>query len=240
MDEAKASDRWAIYWAPARASRLWALGTGWLGADPESGRLLTPSLPPDWHWALAEPRRYGFHMTLKAPFRLAQGTTPAGLAAALASFAAARRPVPLPPLVLADLDGFVALIPATPAAELDELAADVVTAFDRFRAPLDNQERARRRPEELDPIARELLDRWGYPHVLRRFRPHLTLTARLTPAQRLAIDRWVTLFRLELADERQSVTELALFHEPAPGRPFRLAARFPMAGRGLPAGSDRA
>ena len=58
--------------------------------------------------------------------------------------------------------------------------------LDPFRAPLTPSERARRRPEDLDPRRRALLDRWGYPHVFEAFRFHMTLTGRLADDAREA------------------------------------------------------
>jgi hypothetical protein len=44
-----------------------------------------------------------------------------------------------------------------------------VREFDRYRAPLTEEDRARRRPERLSERQREYLERWGYPYVLEEF-----------------------------------------------------------------------
>lgn len=67
---------------------------------------------------------------------------------------------------------------------MSRLAAQVVRAFERFRAPLNEAEIARRNPEALSPRQRALLDEFGYPYVLDEFRFHMTLSARLSPEQR--------------------------------------------------------
>ncbi|TGU42122.1 DUF1045 domain-containing protein, partial [Mesorhizobium sp. M00.F.Ca.ET.186.01.1.1] len=88
----------------------------------------------------ASARRYGFHATLKAPFRLAENETEATLRAALDSFAEAAQPVTIPRLVVGQIDGFFALVPEAPMPALNRFAGDVVLAFDRFRAPLTEAE----------------------------------------------------------------------------------------------------
>ena len=101
---------------------------------------------PDWRDLTQDPRKYGFHATLKAPMSLADGKTEAELAAACESFAATPRPVPVIQPVVDSISGFIAVIPAEPSAELELLAADVSPAFDPFRAPLSPADRARRNP----------------------------------------------------------------------------------------------
>ena len=45
-----------------------------------------------WRALTTEPRRYGFHATIKAPFRLAEDASPSDLSAALAELADAEKP----------------------------------------------------------------------------------------------------------------------------------------------------
>ena len=137
------------------------------------------SAAPDWRDLTADPRKYGFHATLKAPFSLAQGRTEAELFAACAAFAATPRAIPVIRPVVGSISGFIAVIPADPPAELIRLAADCVSEFDAFRAPLTEADRARRNPSRLTSAQRAHLDRWGYPYVMEEFRFHMTLTGRL-------------------------------------------------------------
>ena len=70
--------RYAIYFAPPPASPLARFGRQWLGRDAETGEAVaTPAhagVAPERLAAwTASPRRYGFHATLKPPFRLADG-----------------------------------------------------------------------------------------------------------------------------------------------------------------------
>ncbi len=182
--------RHAIYWRPDPGP-LADFGAAWLGWEPRDGA--TPPPPPDAPAArdgwTATPRKYGLHGTLKAPFRLAAGTSGAALGAAAAALAADAAPVVLPEgLRLARLGGFLALVPAGPAQALGALAARVVADLDRFRAPLTEAERARRHPERLDAAERANLERWGYPHVMEAFRFHITLTGALDPAAAAAAE----------------------------------------------------
>lgn len=224
--------RYAIYYAPPRSHPLWEAGCRLLGRDPETGEAVgQPALAgvPRERFATvtAGPRRYGWHATLKPPFALAEGEDAAHLEAALARFAAARTPFAMPRLVLASLSGFLALVPEAPSPALDSLAADCVRQFDRFRAPLSAEDRARRLRAPLDAEETANLDRWGYPYVMSRFRFHMTVTSRLEPEER---NRLAALLVPELAAALAvplAADAVALYGEPAPGAPFRLLRRYP-------------
>ncbi|QWG25997.1 DUF1045 domain-containing protein [Bradyrhizobium sediminis] len=181
--------RYAIYYAPAPGSGLDRFGARLLGYHAYGGE----DLPfpdgmlqevPDWRELTGDPRKYGFHATLKAPLALAPGRTEAELVAACAAFAATPRAIPVISPVVGSISGFIAVIPAEPSPELIRLAADCVSEFDSFRAPLTESDRARRNPSELTSRQRQHLDRWGYPYAMEDFRFHMTLTGRLDAARR--------------------------------------------------------
>ena len=225
--------RYALYWAPQEGSDLARLGGAWLGLREESNSAGPPPPIPGFdalriHVLTAEPRRYGLHATLKPPFALADGTDLAALREAVAAFAAAQACVTLPALEVTLLDRFVALTPSAASPALDALAAGCVTHFDRFRAPAVPAELARRRAAGLSPVEDPYLLRWGYPYVLDRFRFHVTLTGPLDPAEAQRL--MPPLIRLFAPVTRAPVTlgNIALFHEPVPGEPFRLVERFPL------------
>jgi putative phosphonate metabolism protein len=183
-----AGPRYAIYYVPAPGSELDGFGAKLLGYDAHSDEdLRFPDgilqMAPDWHDLTKDPRKYGFHATLKAPFSLAPGKAEAELLAACKAFASTPRTIPVIRPVVGSIGGFIAVIPAEPSAELIRLAADCVSEFDPLRAPLTSEDRARRSPSELTPRQREHLARWGYPYVMEDFRFHMTLTGRL-PAER--------------------------------------------------------
>jgi putative phosphonate metabolism protein len=213
--------RYAIYYASAPGSDLDRFGAQLLGYDAFSGEELPfpDGIAQDWRELTKDPRKYGFHATLKAPLSLAPGRTQAELIAACETFAGTPRPLPVIKPVVGSISGFIAVVPSEPSAGLERLAADCTREFDQFRAPLTSEDRERRNPSALTPRQREYLDRWGYPYVMEEFRFHMTLTGRLDAVRRepilamlrgrfskigltmLAIDR-IALFRQDDAHAR--------------------------------------
>jgi hypothetical protein len=169
-------------------------------------------------------RRYGFHATLKPPFRLAEGCSPEDLDAAVARFAAENASAMIPLLSLARLSGFFALVPGAEAPGLHALADEVVRAFDSFRDPPTDAELGRRNPALLTPRQRELLDQWGYPYVLDEFRFHLTLTDRIPEGRQADVRRALNDWFAPLLGASVAVDALAVFTEHEPGAPFTLHA----------------
>lgn len=217
--------RYAVYFAPAAGTPWWHFGTRWLGRDELTGAALASPVPTGWSveaWAglTRDPRRYGWHATLKAPFR--PTVSEARLRARLDALAHALRPVALSPLVPRHLDGFVALVPAADQPALNALAARCVTDLDDLRAPPTAAELARRQPETLDDRGRELLARHGYPWVMERFRFHMTLTGPCDTgvARRLVAQLAPTLALLN-QQAPPVLDRLCLFHEPSPGADLR-------------------
>lgn len=173
--------RYAIYFTPPEASALAAFGASAIGYCAASGRdVALPDSPfHDRADAMAlteEPRRYGFHGTLKAPFELAVGRTEVELVDAARAFVRGRTPFAVPAMTVKALSRFVALVPAAPSAHLMTLAGDCVTAFEPFRAPLTEADLARRQKAPLSEPQRAHLARWGYPYVFDEFRFHMTLS----------------------------------------------------------------
>jgi hypothetical protein len=181
--------RYAIYFVPAAETEFFRFGSAVLGYDCYTGGSVErpPSLDADpdlWGRLTAEPRRYGFHATLKAPFHLSPSCTEAQLVSALHSFAGLGHAVlSLTPAVRM-LSGFAAIVPEAGSAAIEELAARCTTIFDAFRAPMSAQERARRVASGLSQSQIENLDRWGYPYLFSDFRFHMTLTSKVDLDQR--------------------------------------------------------
>lgn len=164
--------RYAVYYLPPEGGALAAFGARWLGWDVDRGAACE-SLAP----ALTEvPRKYGFHGTLKPPFRLAEGCDAAELLGAAQDLAGRLGPVTLEGLALTQLGRFFALAPLGDATALGDLAAACVRDLDGFRAPASEAELAKRRAKGLSPAQEAHLQRWGYPYVMDQFRFHLTLT----------------------------------------------------------------
>lgn len=217
--------RFAVYYAPP-AGAFADRAAAWLGRDAITpGPVAHPDLGLPLAEITNEPRRYGFHATLKPPFRLAQGQTESGLHLALDLMARRLPKLQLQGLKIDELGGFLALTPVGDAAALQDLAAVLVTELDPFRAALTEAEIARRRPERLSPRQRDLLDLWGYPYVLEEFRFHMTLTDRLerpiAAKARQAAQAW---FAPVLPDPFE-ISEICLFGEHEDGR-FELCHRY--------------
>jgi len=227
------SHRYAIYFAPSEASLLWHVGSRWLGRDAARAvPLAQPEVPgygTEQVRALTRsPRLYGFHATLKPPFRLATEESTAGLCDALTAFAQERDGFALPPLVVASLSGFLALLPVGRSETLHALADDCVTAFDRFRRPAEAGELARRRRAGLSEREDVLLARFGYPYVLDAFRFHLTLTERLEAHDGTRLKPWLQQHFSSALREPIVVADLCLFVQERPDAPFSILRRFPL------------
>src|SRR5258708_1443415 len=208
--------RYAIYYAPAHGSDLDRFGAQHLGYDAWTGEDLpfperVVQAVPDWRELTEDPRKYGFHATLKAPMALADGKSEAELLAACAAFADTPRPVPIISPVVQSISGFIAAVPAEASRELERFAADWVSAFDGFRTPMTPGDRARRNPSKLTPRQRDYLDRWGYPYVMEEFRFHMTLTGRLETPRREPIVAMLQDRFADLGIERLAIDPLRPF-----------------------------
>ena len=226
MDRIK---RLAVYYAP-RAGAFADHAAAWLGWDAASGQAIPqPELPeiPFPAVLTAEARRYGFHGTLRAPFRVAEGLTLDHVAARIADLAGRLPHVACEGLEIEELQGFLALTPKGCEAAILELGAAVVEETNDLRAPLTEAEISRRRPDSLSPRQRDLLEIWGYPYVMEEFRFHLTLTDRL-PEPGPTLEALSAHFAPVLP--RPFVIEdLCLFGEDGAGR-FHLLDRYALTG----------
>ena len=215
--------RYALYYTPPPDSPLWRFGCAVIGYDSVLGCDVPLALPEgwstdDWRAATTEPRRYGFHATLKAPFRLAAGSTEDDLLEAVRTFSKGNLPVPLGGLRVAQIGSFVAVVPEVQGKKLENLAADVVTAFEPFRAPLTAEDRSRRKPELLSNLERSYLDCYGYPYVLDAFRFHMTLSGPLAPECIDWTRKALELDFLPVVARPTCVDRIALCAQPEPRR----------------------
>lgn len=169
--------RFAVYYLP-RAD-LAQFGAAWLGWDVDRGVEVAQPDVPGIANATATPRKYGFHGTLKPPFRLAPGLGFDDLGHAVADLAATTAPAQADSLQVARIGRFLALVPQGDASGIARVASACVTQLDRFRAPAGQAELDRRRAAGLSDQQERMLTQWGYPYVLDEFRFHLTLTGRL-------------------------------------------------------------
>jgi len=228
--------RYALYYAPRPGDGLATTASQWLGRNPETGQTRAVRPVQGFHperlaEIVAEPCLYGFHGTLKAPMALADELSESEFVEAVGRFAAGQRAFAVPAVELAELSGFLALVPATRCPELQDLADRCVVEFDEFRRPADEPELARRRAAGLTPRQDVLLSRWGYPYVLDEWRFHLTLTGRLhDERERAAVATALQQRFAGVLEQPLPVNDLCIFRQPAPGRPFNVLARFRLGG----------
>jgi putative phosphonate metabolism protein len=233
--------RVAVFFTPPPEHPLTRAAALWLGRDAFSGETFPPSadsgvLADEIAALTAEPRRYGFHATLKPPFRLADGCRLEDLDAALETTAASLSRVDLGRLAIAEIGSFFAMTPATESNAIGEIAGEIVRRFDRFREPPTDDEIARRRPERLSPRQRDYLTRWGYPYVFDDFRFHMTLTGPVSERRRAAVRRILEdRFRPLVAPV--VVDSLALFVELSPPGDFIVRKRVAMRHARRPVGA---
>jgi putative phosphonate metabolism protein len=201
-------------------------GSTWLGRDAHTGEALAQPDVEGLPRLTADPCRYGFHATLKAPFALREGITPEALMRASAALAADTAGFRVK-LKVGLLDGFLALVPDGDSAPLQDLAARCMRELDGFRRPPSEDELARRRKSPLTDRQDANLLRWGYPYVLDDFCFHMTLTERLEPGDAVRLMSAAQAhFAAELG-EPVTVDGLTLFQEPEPGAPFLVLRHFP-------------
>lgn len=217
--------RAAIYYAPPADNPLSLCAAGWLGRDAWTGRVVHTrpgsDVDPETLAVLtAEPRQYGFHATLKPPFRLAEGATLADLRRSLAAFCRGRGPSVIASLTLARLGSFFALVPGGDTPGLSGLASDAVRSFEPFRAPLTAAEVARRRPERLTERQREYLAAWGYPYVFDEFRFHLTLTGPVPEAEWDSVESRLRSRFAPFIGRPLAVDTICIFVQPQPPGDF--------------------
>lgn len=219
--------RFAVYYLPP-CGPLADFGACWLGWDVQAGQAVAQPDLPGISAFTDRPRKYGFHATLKPPFRLAPGASPAALEQALADLAARVAPATCDGLQADLLGRFLALRPVGDTAGIERVAAAVVEGLDAFRAQPDEAELVRRRKARLTPAQDRLLLRWGYPYVMEEFRFHMTLTGplekgRAGPVQAMLQEHLPPLPRPFVMDE------VALVGERADGR-FCELRRFSLGG----------
>lgn len=219
--------RFAIYYVPPDGP-LAEFGAKWLGWDVVTGREAVQFDVPGLHDITMTPRKYGFHGTLKPPFRLKEGQTLAALEAAVSDVADAMSPAVCDGLTLTQLGRFLALTPFGPLDSLQRIAEACVRDLDGFRAPAGEAELARRRKAGLSTRQEALLTQWGYPYVFEEFRFHLTLSGRLLGE---GLRGWTDTLQGHLPDLPTPfvIDQIALCGERQDGR-FELIHRYTLTG----------
>jgi hypothetical protein len=242
--------RYAVYFVPERDSPLYRLGSGLLGYDVYGGRTVPgpdPSLPEGLsiERLTEEPRRYGLHATVVAPF-FPRNTNEADLLRAAARFCRSASPVTVPRVRVAEHRGFMALRPAQGGRHeqqahdrLSALAAEAVRFFFPLRTPPHPAELARRPAEKLSPGQAANVLKWGYPYLFDEYDFHITLTGTVQEASVRTLRTVLFRYFGEVTAEPLKIDHLCLCRQPASGtqatgeRPagfFTVLERFPLTG----------
>lgn len=222
-----ASPRYALYYAPHASSTLWSFGSRVLGYDAVSGQSVhhpeaLGEFLARWPSLTTEPRKYGFHATLKAPFHLIESQDERALLLAVDNFSKLTRAISLP-VKAANIGPFIALKPSSSAEQINALASEIVDHFDHFRKPLSPEDRNRRLQSPLTDRQIAYLDLYGYPYVHEEFRFHMTLTNALHIEDREAILNCLrSLFEAEVGDAEIFINRLCVFRQESPQERFRV------------------
>ncbi len=225
--------RYAIYFAPPLNDPISRVAANWLGRNAFTDEMveapaITGLSSAEIAFHTAAPRRYGFHGTLKAPFRLADDQQEDALLQALKTFALTVQAFEIDNLVIDKIGPFFALVPAVPVPDLADLAARATREFDIFRAPLTDAEIEKRNPENLSPAQLANLQHWGYPYVFDEFRFHMTLTGPIDAAESVRVEQALHTFFDPVLSEPVDVRNIALFVEEEHGAPFRVHSLYPL------------
>ncbi|WP_269585054.1 DUF1045 domain-containing protein [Roseibium sp. Sym1] len=232
--------RYAIYFAADADDPLMQLGNAWLGRDTFSGRDLpqqpVPGLSAErFHALTTDPRRYGFHGTLKAPFSLADGQSETALVEACETFAGEIAPYGITGLSVNRLGRFLALTPDAEEPALRAFAALCVRRFEPFRAPLSEADLERRRKARLSDKLDTYTRQWGYPYIFDEFRFHMTLSNKLEDDGEAALLADAARARFAAVTGRQrTCRHVALYTEPERGAPFTVHTIFELTGSASP------
>ena len=176
--------RYAIYYVPSENSELDLFGKCWLGWDPYKGVETTKSdlskLPSFKKFSslVLTPKQYGFHGTIKAPFRLKNEYTYNDLENKVREISKQIHSFYFDQLIIKKLGNFIGLIP-TNNLKINAVSNKFVEELDYLRDELSESEIKKRKPHKLTSNQKQMLFKWGYPYVFNEFKFHLTLTSKL-------------------------------------------------------------
>jgi len=226
------TQRFAIYFAPEIDSNLHSIGSQWLGRDSSSGKsIMQPNIKgisSSYFYSVTKtPRRYGFHATLKAPFRLNKEFTSKDLCSQIQRLSALSKPFAMN-LKVGKLGNFIALMMDPNEQKMQNLASKLVENLDQFRAPLHQKEIDKRRMSNLNTSEDKNLLKWGYPYVFNDFRFHMTLTEKIPcrSDQEFMVNAASSHFSADL-DRATKVNSISLFFQESSEADFLQIQQFP-------------
>jgi len=220
--------RCAVYFVPDIYSQWWQLGSQWLGRCAATRQAMQQPVLPGITSSMqrastSEPRRYGWHATLKAPFKIMPSENLKTVVSALSQLAKTLPAFEIPELKVSTQGGFLALRPEGAEPDIQRTAAACVKTMQRFAKPLSDADLTRRRLAGLTPQQDRLLLAWGYPYVLEEFQFHFSLTGSLNGLDADVRAAWVQAAQSYFGDLGACrFDRLALFVEPERGGDFEL------------------
>ncbi len=230
--------RYAIYFSPDDNSELGIYGATVLRRQAENASdWLNPALAVeypdasgspdslDWAAQIKKPAHYGFHATIKAPFELAESQSSDELAEDLKRFCQSKTAITLVGLKPVRSCRYHSLAFDQQPSALPQLAAECVTHFEKYRAPLTNADIERRNPDSLKKSERENLHRYGYPYILEDFNFHMTLSGQ-NKGDDVAYFEWLCDLYQVMVEKPPVFDRLCVFRQPDRQSPFVREAEF--------------
>jgi len=213
--------RYAIYFAPQDDSELDIFGSTVLRRRAENpADWQHPELPAQFPEALSwadqikRPAHYGFHATIKAPFTIADGQSADDLIQDLAHFCETQQPISLMgvgPIRTSRYDALA--FPEQQPQALQQLANDCVKSFEKYRAPLSEEDLERRNLSSLTTRQQQYTERYGYPYILDDFNFHMTLSGQNDHNDESYL-QWLVRLYESMVNEPPILDRLCIFSQP--------------------------
>ena len=199
--------RVAIYFLPKKNSSLENFGKNLLGRDINKKKKISLTRRQKYFINRGfmyfdelkdyceQPAKYGFHATLKAPFRLKRNVKTKNFYDVISHIAAQHSRFKIKGLKIVYSKKFTFITSRKPNKLLINLENDLVKHLDTFRAELNKTEIKKRIPDSLTFKQNKYLKEWGYPFVLDQFKFHMTLmnqnNNKLSNKQKLELEKLI-------------------------------------------------
>ena len=199
--------RVAIYFLPKKNSSLENFGKNLLGRDINKKKKISLTRRQKYFINRGftyfdelkdyceQPAKYGFHATLKAPFRLKRNVKTKNFYDVISHIAAQHSRFKIKGLKIVYSKKFTFITSRKPNKLLINLESDLVKHLDTFRAELNKTEIKKRIPDSLTFKQNKYLKEWGYPFVLDQFKFHMTLmnqnNNKLSNKQKLELEKLI-------------------------------------------------
>ena len=199
--------RVAIYFLPKKNSSLENFGKNLLGRDINKKKKISLTRRQKYFINRGftyfdelkdyceQPAKYGFHATLKAPFRLKRNVKTKNFYDVISHIATQHSRFKIKGLKIVYSKKFTFITSRKPNKLLINLESDLVKHLDTFRAELNKTEIKKRIPDSLTFKQNKYLKEWGYPFVFDQFKFHMTLmnqnNNKLSNKQKLELEKLI-------------------------------------------------